>query len=129
MRKTMRSKIIVTLLVCLVLVSCDLFNPKKPGNVVVIEGPTWEDAGDSFSLVGRVQNIGEGRALSVKIFVSFFDTENNPLITAYDVVDKINLDPGETSPFSIDVNDPDYEIRDLMDPTNTTYDISWSDED
>jgi hypothetical protein len=65
----------------------------------------------------------------VKVLVTFFDTENNPMITAYDVVDKIDLDPGETSPFRITVDDPDFEIRDLMDPTNTTYDITWSDED
>jgi hypothetical protein len=128
MKKPQKSKVILALAICLVLVSCDLFNPKKFANVIMIEGPKLVDAGDSFYYTGQVRNIGEGKANWVKVYINIFDSLNDPMVTNLAVIDGNHLGPGESSTYRVPFNDADFEIRDLMDPAYTTYDIDWTDE-
>jgi hypothetical protein len=125
----MKSKVLLALLLCLIFVSCDLFNTKKSGNVIMIEGPLMEDAGDGFSFSGRVQNIGEGKAKRVRVLIFIFDSEENQLAGDSAVVDKIDLASGENSTWRVTINDPDNTIRDQMDPGRTTHNITWDDEE
>jgi hypothetical protein len=128
MKKPQTFKVILALAICFVLVSCDLFNTKKFANVIMVEGPRLEDAGDSFSYTGRVLNRGEGKANWVKVYINIFDSLNSPMVTNLAVIDETHLAPGESSTWRVTFNDADYEIRDLMDPAYTTYDIDWTDE-
>jgi hypothetical protein len=120
----MKSKVLLALLLCLVFVSCDLFNTKKLGNVIMIEGPLMEDESDGFSFSGRVQNIGEGKAKNVGVYIFVFDNEENQLASGYAGVDKIDLAPGENSLWKVTISDPEKTIRDQMDPGSTTHEIS-----
>jgi hypothetical protein len=128
MKKPQTFKVLLAVAICFVLVSCDLFNPKKFANVIMVEGPKKEDAGDSFSYTGQVRNIGEGKANWVKVYINIFDWMNNPMVSNLAVIDRNHLEPGESSTWRVVFNDADYEIRDLMDPSLTTYDIDWTDE-
>ena len=125
----MKSKVLLVFLLCLIFVSCDLFNTKKLGNVIMIEGPLMEDAGDGFSFSGRVQNIGAGKAKNVGVYIFVFDSGGNQLASGYAAVDKIDLAPGELSTWEVTISDPDNSVRDQMDAGRTTHELSWDDEE
>jgi hypothetical protein len=125
----MKSKVLLVFLLCLIFVSCDLFNPKKFGNVIMIEGPLMEDAGDGFSFSGRVQNIGAGKAKNVGVYIFVFDSEENQLASGYAAVDKIDLAPAENSTWKAAISDPENTIRDQIDTSRTTHEITWDDEE
>jgi hypothetical protein len=129
MKNTKKSKLLLAFLLCLILVFCDLCSTIKLGNVIMIEGPDMEDVGDGFSFSGRVQNIGEGKAIRVRVFIFMFDSEENQLAGESTVVDEVDLSPGENSTWELTISDPDNTIRDQMDPGATTYELSWDDEE
>ena len=128
MKKPQTLKVLLAMGICFILVSCDLFNPKKFANVIMVDGPKMEGIGDSFYYTGRVRNIGEGKANWVTVYINIFDWMNNPMVSNLAVIDETHLEPGESSTWRVTFNDADYEIRDLMDPSYTTYDIDWTDE-
>jgi hypothetical protein len=127
--KIMRRKFLLAALVCLAVVSCDLFNPKKFADVVMTEGPRYEDGGTSFSFVGTVRNVGEGKALFVRVYIDLKNPNGDFLAQGYHLVDKQDLEFGESSTWRVTFEDEDFELRDLMDESRTTYDISWREED
>jgi hypothetical protein len=126
---TMKSKILLALVLCFLFVSCDLFNPKKFADVILVDGPRFEAEDPSFSYTGTVRNIGEGKALYVRVYIEVNNPGDILLAQGNSLVDKTDLDPGEASTFRVTFEDEDYELRDLMDNSKTTYAITWSDED
>ena len=128
MKNTKKSKLLLSFLLCLIIVFCNLCSTIKMGNVIMIEGPDMEDTADGFAFSGRVQNIGEGKAIRVRVFIFMFDFDGNQLAGESTVVDEVDLSPGEESTWDLTIDDPDNTIRDQMDPGRTTHEISWDDE-
>jgi hypothetical protein len=121
----MRSKIFLALTICSVLVSCDLFNSKKYADVIMVDGPRYEEGNATFSYTGTVRNIGEGKALFVRISMELRNPDDILLAQGNQLVDKTDLEPGESSTWRIIFDDADREIRDLMDESKRSYDITW----
>lgn len=94
-------------------------------NVIMIEGPIFEDGYSLFTYKGIVKNIGNKKAEWVKIYI-YIRKSNGDLITFdYSYADDYELDPGETSPWDVLFWDPDKKIRNSMDKSKTTYEIKW----
>lgn len=125
----MRRKFLLAVVVCMAVMSCDLFNPKKFADVVMTEGPKYEDGGTSFSYVGTVRNVGGGKALFVRVYIDLKNPNGDMLAQGYCLADKQDLESGESSPWKVTFNDEDFELRDLMDNARTSFDITWRDED
>jgi hypothetical protein len=125
----MKYKILLAGMLCLVIVSCDIFNPQKFADVILVDGPKNEGGEESFSFSGTVRNIGEGKALFVRVYIELKNPDEILLAQESNLVDKTDLDPGESSSFLVTFEDPDFELRDLMDNSRTSYGITWSDED
>ena len=125
----MKRKILLVMLVCLAVVSCDLFNPKKFADVIMVEGPKYEDAVTSFSYIGTVRNVGGGKALFVRVYIDLKNPNGDLLAQGYCLVAKQDLESGESSSWQVTFNDEDFELRDLMDNARTSYDITWREDD
>jgi hypothetical protein len=125
----MKLKILLALLLCFLFVSCDLFNPKKFADVVLVDGPRFEPGDTTFSYTGTVRNVGEGKALYVRVYIEVYNPGDVLLAQGNSLVDKTDLDPGEASTFHVTFEDEDFEIRALMDESKTTHGITWRDED
>ncbi len=125
----MKRKILLAVLVCLAVVSCDLFNQKKFADVIMAEGPKYEDGGTSFSFVGTVRNVGGGKALYVRVYIDLKNPNGDLLAQGYCLVEKQDLESGESSPWQLPFEDADFELRDLMDNSRTSYDITWREDD
>jgi hypothetical protein len=125
----MKRKILLAALLCFLLISCDIFNPKKFADVILVDGPRYAPEDTTFSYTGTVRNIGEGKALYVRVYIEVNNPGDILLAQGNSLVEKTDLDPGEASAFRVTFADEDYELRDLMDESKTTYAITWSDED
>jgi hypothetical protein len=128
MKKMMRLKACLALVLCFLFYSCDIFNPKKFADVIMVDGPIYEDADETFSMIGTVQNIGDGKALFVRVYIELRNPGNAFLAQASHLVDRTDLEPGESSPYRVSFEDADYNLRDLMDISLTRYDITWSED-
>ena len=125
----MRRKILLAAWLCFLLISCDIFNPKKFADVILVDGPRFEAGDTNFSYTGTVRNIGEGKALYVRVYIEVNNPGDILLAQGNSLVEKTDLGPGEASTFRVTFEDENYELRDLMDESKTTYAITWSDED
>jgi len=92
-------------------------------NVVLIEGPTFEQSVSIFRYTGRVKNTGDGTASYGQIKIYVFDTEGTLLAQNWNWFDDNKLAPGETSAFEVVFLDEDGAIRAKMDLSKTTYKI------
>ena len=129
MKKAKRLKILLALTLCLTVFSCDIFNSKKFADVILVDGPRNEGGDESFSFSGTVRNIGEGKALFVRVYMELKNPDGILLAQANNLVDKTDLESGDSSAFLVTFEDANYEIRDLMDNSKTSHGITWSDED
>jgi len=126
MKKALRLKILTASVLFLLLLSCDIFNPEKYADVVMIDGPRYEGGGDTFSYAGTVRNFGKGKALFVRVYIDLRNPDEVLVAQGYHLVDKTDLEPGESSSWRVTFADEDLEIRGLMDESKTGYDITWS---
>jgi len=122
----MKRQFLVVVLLCLAVVSCDIFNPQKFADVIMVDGPRGEDEGTTFSFVGTVQNIGEGKALFVRVYIDLRNPNGDLLAQGYHLVDKTDLESGESSTWRVTFEDENFELRDLMDESKTSYNITWT---
>jgi hypothetical protein len=126
MKKALRFKIFLVFIFCLLFIFCDIFNPKKYADVIMIDGPRLEEGDATFSYVGTVRNAGQGKALNVRVYIELKNPDDVSLAQGYHLVDKTDLEPGESSAWRVTFDDEDLEIRSLMDESKTSYDITWS---
>ncbi|GEM_PF-750929 len=116
--------------VCLIICSqaCkSLLNPDEPAkpeaNVVVIEGPIFEDGYTLFFVKGRVENSGNAAAKFSKITIYIRNSSSGLIAQDWTYVDDTDLQPNETSPFDVLFSDDNHSIRDKMDFSKTTWEI------
>ena len=124
----MKYKVLFAVLLCLAVVSCDLFNPQKFADVIAVDGPRFEGGDTTFSYAGTVKNIGEGKALLVRVYIDLKNPGGVLLAQAAHLVDKTDLESGESSTWRVTFEDGDYELRDLMDESKTSWNITWSED-
>lgn len=125
----MKYKVLLAVLLCLTVASCDIFKSQKFADVIMVDGPRNEGGDTTFSYTGTVRNIGTGKALSVKVTIVLKNPNDDFLAQKYHLVDKTDLESGESSAWRVTFQDEDYELRDLMDESKTSYGIAWSEED
>jgi len=59
----------------------------------MVDGPWYEGDGDTtFSYVGTVQNIGEGKAMWVRVYINLINPGDVLLAQGYHLVDKTDLE-------------------------------------
>ena len=125
----MRYAILFVLIICLCLgmISCkDIFAPEpKKANVIVIEGPIFEDGYWIFQVKGRVQNKGDATAKFAKITIYIRDSAGSLLAQETSYIDDTDLAPNETSPWGVLFWDEDSAIRNNMNFSKTTWEIKW----
>ena len=98
---------------------------EKHANVILIEGPIFEDGYTIFFYKGRVRNDGEIAAKFSKIYFYIRDSGNNLLAQEWTFIDDDDLTPGETSAFDVLFSDDGHSIRDRKDDSKMTYEIKW----
>ena len=125
----MKRRFLLVMFLCLAVFSCGIFESKKFANVIMVDGPMNESGEATFSYTGTVRNVGDGKALYVRVYITIYNPGNIALAQSFHLVDKTDLSPGESSAWRVTFEDEDYEIRDLMDESRTSYDITWNDED
>lgn len=125
----MKRKFLLAVLLCFILVSCDIFNPQKFADVVMVDGPRYQDGDTVFSYTGVVRNVGDGKATWVRIYIDLRNPNGDLLAQSYNLADTSDLEPGATSTWTVTFNDESRDLRDLMDESRTSYDITWSEAD
>lgn len=100
----------------------------KHANVIMLEGPIFEDGYSLFEYKGRVKNTGEATASFAKIYIYVRKSDSSLLAQADSYVDDTELTPQETSAWDVLFWDEDHKIRDTMDSGKLTYELKW-DED
>lgn len=99
--------------------------PALHANVIMFEGPLFEEDEYSFYYKGRVKNIGNAEAKWIRIYVFIRKSDNTLISQDYTYADDYDLLPGETSAWDIMWLDFEHAIRDQMDKSKTTYEIKW----
>jgi len=125
----MKYKVLLAILLSLTVASCDIFDSQKFADVIMVDGPRNEGGDTTFFFTGTVRNIGTGKALSVKVTIVLKNPNDDFLAQKYHLVDKTDLKSGESSAWRVTFQDEDYELRDLMDESKTSYSISWNEGD
>jgi len=109
--------------------SCDVFKtitePDKKANVVMIEGPTFEDDSTSFAYKGRVQNQGDATAGFTKVTISIRNSSGSALSQKETNLTDVGLEPNEICAWEMTFADENRTLRDSMDKAKTTYEIKW----
>lgn len=108
--------------------SCTLI-VKSAANVIMTEGPKWKEDEWTFSYFGIVKNIGNKEASYVKVYIYLYDSSGDLIDYDYTYVDKIHLDPDESSPWEESWWDDDKAIRKKINKSKTKYEIEWSEYD
>jgi len=99
--------------------------PAKHANVVMLEGPLFEDGYLLFEYKGRLQNKGDATAKFTKVYV-YVRKADNALIAQEDTyADDTDLIPQETTAWNVLFWDDTHSIRDQMDQGKLTYEIKW----
>lgn len=123
-----KAKIFIVFLLCLAFFFCNLSPLKKEANVVMLEGPIFENSAKIFYYKGRVQNKGGGKALWLKIYIYIRDSAGNLLAQEETYADDYELEPGKTSAWDVIFSYDEHSLRAAMDQTKTTYKIEWDEE-
>ena len=109
--------------------SCDVFKtitePDKKANVVMLEGPAFEDGSSSFSYRGRVQNQGDTTAGFTRVIIYIRNSSSALLKQAETNLVDVALEPKESSNWEVIVPDADRVIRNGKDDSKLTYEIKW----
>jgi SLAP domain-containing protein len=118
--------IVIIFLVIIFSFGCDsLFGPDKKADVVMFEGPIFEDGYTIFYVKGRVKNQGDNTAEFTQITIYIRDSAGGLIAQETTYIDDNYLSPGNTSPWSVIFSDSEHNIRDQMDFDETTYEIKW----
>ena len=110
------------------IVSCkDLTSPEpeKHANVIMLEGPLFEDGYIIFSYKGRLQNVGQINAKFTKVYVYVRKSDNTLIAQEWTYADDTDLAPQETTAWDVIFMDENHSIRDQMDKSKTTTEIKW----
>ena len=94
-------------------------------NVVMIEGPIFEDGDTNFYYKGRVQNKGTAGAISCRVHIYIRNSAGTLLAQNYNSTYESTLSPNETSGWHVLFTDDGRKIRDALDPSKMTYEIKW----
>jgi hypothetical protein len=109
--------------------SCDVLKtitePDKKANVVMVEGPAFEDSSASFLYKGRVQNQGDTTAGFTRVIIYIRNSSSALLKQAETNLVDVALEPNETSAWEVKFSDENRTLRDSMDQAKTTYEIKW----
>jgi hypothetical protein len=97
----------------------------KTANVVMLEGPNFEDGYSIFWYKGRAQNKGTAAASYAKVYIYIRKTDSSLIAQEWTYLDDTDLQPGETTPFEVLFSDDDHSIRDHMDKSKTTSEFKW----
>lgn len=119
---------LLSLCVILLLSSCESptsSEPEKAANVIMFEGPIFEDGYTIFWYKGRVKNVGNANADFGKIYVYVRKSDNSLIAQEWSYIDDTDLAPQETSAWDVLFSDDNHAIRDAMDKSKTTYEIKW----
>lgn len=114
----------------ILLAGCEsIMGPDKKANVVMIEGPIFEDGYSIFFVKGRVQNKGDNTAMFAKVTIYIRNSSGNLIAQETTYVDDDELTPNETSPWDTLFSDSDKGTRNQMDFSKTTYEIKWDEKE
>jgi hypothetical protein len=109
--------------------SCDVLKtitePDKKANVVMVEGPTFEDGSSGFLYKGRVQNQGDTTAGFTRVIIYIRNSSSALLKQAETNLVDVALEPNETSAWEVKFSDEDRTLRNSMDKAKLTYEIKW----
>ena len=109
--------------------SCDVFKtitePDKKANVVMTQGPTYEDRANDFTYKGTVQNQGDATAGFTRVIIYIRNSSSALLKQAETNFVDVALEPNETSAWEVKFSDENRTLRDSMDQAKTTYEIKW----
>ena len=99
--------------------------PDKQANVIMLEGPLFEDGYTIFWYKGRVKNIGQATAEFAKIYIYCRKSDSTLIAQEWSYIDDTEIVPDETSAWDVLFSDDNHSIRDQMDKAKTTYEIKW----
>jgi len=117
-------KAILFFSITFLLVCCEnIFKENKANCVIVGNITVTEDYSGDAKFLGEIKNIGDGKALFVKINFTMKDTNGNVIGTDFTYVNSTDLDPGQTSSFECWTDIAKVNIA------SWTYEITWQDKD
>jgi hypothetical protein len=129
MKKITFSIVLITLSL---LIGCDSTKTRglptfsKPhADVIMLDGPTFEDDGYFFYYKGHVKNIGEEPAALANVSIYLYKNDGAELASEMAYVDNIKLEPGASSAWTVKFADDTHSIRDQLDKSRTQYKINW----
>jgi len=115
--------ILVFLITCSV--HCDFVDIKTTSANCVLVGEISMQENDSRNakFLGKVKNVGEAKALWVKITFTIKDSEGSTLDYDFAFSDPTDLNPGQTGSFECDSDAPYSQVSPY------DYETTWSEED
>ena len=99
--KLIKSKLILVLLILVVSVCFPFSVAHAAGNVAVLTNAGYLDSSGNYHIVGEVQNIGDTAVNFVQVTATYYNTNNNPIDTRFDLTMLYVIMPERKSPFEI----------------------------
>lgn len=125
----MRKGYVAFLVICLFMASCESPSksepPAKHANVIMLEGPLFQDGHIIFEYKGRLKNVGEATAKFTKVYIYVRKSDNSLLAQDYTYADDTDLVPQETTAWNVIFMDENHAIRNQMDKSKLSYEIKW----
>ncbi len=121
-------KLVIACAIILSIVACKSSDNGGGGgtaNVVMVEGPTFEDGTIFFNYKGVIKNTGSAEAKDIRIYIFVYRQDGTTIDQEWSFADSRNLAPQATSPYTIRFSDDGSWIRDQMDQSKTNYEIRW----
>jgi hypothetical protein len=118
-------------LVCVIILSIVACKSSSDGNgggtpnVVMVEGPTYEEGDIFFQYKGMVKNTGTAQANGVKVYIFVYRADGTTIDQEWSLVDSQSLASQATSTYTIRFSDDGRWIRNQMDHSKTNYEIKW----
>src|SRR4030042_4285289 len=121
-----KTRYLAVLGVCLFMYSCESPSSEsvpvvKHANVIMLEGPLFEDGYSLFEYKGRLQNIGEATAKFTKVYVYVRKSDSTLIAQEDTYADDTDLVPQETTAWNVLLWDEDHAIRNSMEKHKLTY--------
>jgi uncharacterized protein YcfL len=122
-------KLAFVCVILLAMVACKSSSDGNSGgtaNVVMVEGPTFEEGDIFFQYRGMVKNTGAAQATQVKVYIFVYRADGTTIDQEWSLVDSQNLAPQATSTYLIRFSDDGRWIRNQMDHSKTNFEIDWN---
>lgn len=115
--------------ILLALVACKSSSDGNGGgsaNVVMVEGPAYEEGDIWFHYKGMVKNTGSAQANQVKVYIFVYRADGTTIDQEWSLTDTQSLASQATSTYTIRFSDDGRWIRNQMDHSKTNYEIKWN---